>query len=663
MNKTNYKQLSKSNRELINTTKYLINCVQNNFQSLDLYLRILAYRFNLAQYQMLDKFYKDKADKKVKLAKKTVKENNGVITVANAPDDEDQLPDLTAEQKKLSELFIKDITAYLFELPCFNKIESCDRKALILTFTEGVTKRKNTPNSYIERIKMLDPNYMTKYLLDNFNVIKIERGQTELAYWNGKTYQTGEQAISDLVTKIRSVEFNDATDKRYREPFNLKALINSLKNAITETTPLAPADYIPCLNGIVHLDRDKIQLELQPFTPDIVTIYQYRANFKPLSEIPAETANKLAQYLDLLSNIERETEAHYKELKNRILEGTSIVLFRDQIFKTFLFFHGSHDGGKTSFIERVVFGLLPNDSYSKLPINRLNERFAMSELVGKLANLNDEHNFNYGRTGQAEQAILKEIVSGGQKLRAERKNVNAFDFVCEAKMFIALNDFLNITDENTEAKMLYIPMRGNLSRAECAPFYPDMSNQDEKDYIFNVLLQNLLQVFKNRKTTDKYFTPSEYIDVTLKNEAKLKTSEVLQELQSWINETNPFKCYPLGKLLSYETAPKMFASFYYRKFLDYRDAHNSHIKISSIEFKKQLSEVSEFKCLDNAKENSKSYRSVLVPKNYKGTRIYSYADYKQAVLLEQAQREDTAKIIALNTKAEADRVSAELGQI
>lgn len=634
-----FKRFNKADKSAIETALYLVKCTQNDFNSLDLNIRKLAYRFNLVIIPDLDSFYLE-----------AKKDNNDISLLT-----------LTKAQKQLSDEFISKVSDYLNTLPCFKTRLNKSEQSQIIENLKLYIHQRVGANDYNERVKMLNADYMTKYLINYFNVIKIERGQTVLAYWNGETYQTGEQAISDLVTKIRSVEFNNATDKRYREPFNLKALINSLKNAITETTPLAPADYIPCLNGIVHLKKDNTY-ELLPFTPDIVTIYQYRANFKPLSEIPAEAVNKLEHYLDLLANIDRETEAHYKELKNRILEGTSIVLFRDQIFKTFLFFHGSHDGGKTSFIERVVFGLLPNDSYSKLPINRLNERFAMSELVGKLANLNDEHNFNYGRTGQAEQAILKEIVSGGRKLRAERKNVNAFDFVCEAKMFIALNDFLNITDKNTKAKMLYIPMRGNLSRAECAPYYPDMSNQNEKDYIFNELLQYLLKVFNNHKTTGKYFTPSKFIDDTLMNEAEFKTSDLLNELQSWIDETNPFNEYKIGQLLSDETKKIMLASHYYYKFRDFLNTHDSRINITQDIFRDNIQKVSNFKVLKNAKENGKSYNYILVPMSYNNTTISTYADYKQAVLLEQAQRAETANIIDMNTKAEADRVKTELGQ-
>lgn len=634
-----FKKFNKADKSAIETALYLVKCSQNDFNSLDLNIRKLAYRFNLAITPDLDSYYL-----------KVKKDNNDI-----------SLPTLTKEHKQLADEFINKVSDYLNTLPCFKAKLSKNEQAQIIEDLKQYINQRLGAYDYNGRVKMLNADYMTKYLINYFNVIKIKRGQTVLAYWNGETYQTGEQAISDLVTKIRSIEYNNSTSKIYRETFNLKALINSLNNAITETTPLASADYIPCLNGIIHLKNDNTY-ELLTFSPDIVTIYQFQGNYKPLSEIPAETINKLAHYLDLLANIERETEAHYKELKNRILEGASIVLFRDQIFKTFLFFHGSHDGGKTSFIEKVVFSLLPNGSYSKLPINRLNERFAMSELVGKLANLNDEHNFNYGRTGQAEQAQLKEIVSGGQKLRAERKSVNAFDFVCEAKMFIALNDFLNIPDKNTKAKMLYIPMRGNLSRAECTPYYPDMSNQNEKNYIFNVLLQYLLKVFNNYKSTGKYFTYSKYIDDTLMNEAEFKTSDLLNELQSWIDETNPFKEYKLGQLLSDKTKKIMLASHYYYKFRDFLNTHDSRINISQDTFRDNIQKVSNFKVLKNAKENGKSYNFILVPMSYNNTTISTYADYKQAVLLEQAQRAETANIIDINTKAEADRVKTELGQ-
>lgn len=257
--------------------------------------------------------------------------------------------------------------------------------------------------------------------------------------------------------------------------------------------------------------------------------------------------------------------------------------------------------------------------------------------------------------------LLKKLFRGGKKLRAERKNVNAFDFVCEARFFIALNNYLNLTDEATRAKMLYIPMRGNLSRKECEPYHPDMTNQDEKDYLFNVLLGYLQQVFNNYTTTGEYFSKSTYID-RLQSEAEFKTSDLLNELQSWIDETEPFKDYPLGQLLSDENKSLMLASHYYYKFKEYQSFNNSRITITQLIFRTKISEVSSFKCLDNAKDNGKSYNFVLVPKQYNNTAVNTYADYKQAILLEQAQRSDTTNIIELNTKTKINRVISELGQ-
>lgn len=385
------KDLKKADKSAIQIALYLVKCSQNDFNSLDLNIRKLAYRFNLAITHDLDSYYLN--------AKK---------------DNEDvSLPPLTEDKKQLADNFINEVSDYLYTLPCFKSNLSNNEQSQIIENLNLYINQRVGANDYNERVYMLNADYIKGYLLNNFNVIKVDRGRTELAYWDGETYQTGEQAISNLVTKIRSIEYNKTIDKRYREAFNLKELINALNNAITEVTLLASPDYIPCLNGIVHLNRDNNHPELLPFNPDIVTVYQFQGNYKPLSEIPTNTVAKLNKYFDYLFNREHETGTHFKELKNRCLEYSSTLLYRGQLFKKFGFFHGSHDGGKTSFIERVLFALLPNDSYSKLPINRLNERFGVSDLVGKLANLNDEHNFDYGRTGEAQQATIKEIVSGG----------------------------------------------------------------------------------------------------------------------------------------------------------------------------------------------------------------------------------------------------------
>ncbi len=675
-----HKSLKPSDLALLETAFYLIRCTQWSYEPLELHIKKLAYHFNKAIYPDLDQYYIALAEAEAERAKakKTAKQSKGVMTVEGIEESIPfpELPPLTEAEKQLYADFEEYTIQYLYSLPCFtSKFTEAEQKGIILTLKTHLKERKNAPSNrgkdnitdcYSERKRMLSPDYVADYLINNFKVIKIEQGETKLTYYNGETYINGNTAdgadvIEALLTDIRTIEPLNPSVKDTRIPLNTDNLIKSLNSKIRSNTKLAPSEYLTCLNGIVYLDRDKIQLELQPFTPDIVTIYQYRANFKPLSEIPAKTVNKIARYFDYLFNRENEIEAHFQELKGRCLEYCSTILYRGQRFKKFGFFHGSHDGGKTSFIEKTLFSLIPLDSYSKIPLNQLHERFAISGLVGKLANLYDENNFSYGREGLAQQEKLKELISDGQKIRAERKNVNAFDFVCDARMFITLNGYLNITDKATEFKMLYIPMRGNLNREECIPFYPDMNNQDERDYIFNVLLQYLQKVFNNYKTTGEYFTKSEYID-SLQHEAEFKTSELLNLIQSWITETEPFKEYPYGQLISERNKSLMLASHYCSKFNEYLFSNNYRMKVTQYTFRSALVKSSDFICVSIHDSNYRNctYSNMLIPKHYNGVAVSSYPEYKQAIMIERTQRTKTANIIAVNTKGAYQDIKSQI---
>lgn len=215
---------------------------------------------------------------------------------------------------------------------------------------------------------------------------------------------------------------------------------------------------------------------------------------------------------------------------------------------------------------------------------------------------------------------------------------------------------MNLTDEATAKKMVYIPMKGSLDNVDASRFYVDENcSQDEKDYIFITLLGYLQQVFKNRTQTGKYFRQSKYID-SLQISAEAETNDLVELLQNWIDETKPFEDYPIGELMNQSNFNQMKLNHYELKFDRYLSTlpENKQIKVSAGVFKNKLLKLigDKYIYVDSAKDTdfrASGVKGVLLPKKYNDHYISSYRDYKEQILLEKRLLAKRNNIIDLNT--------------
>lgn len=641
------------NKKKIITALELAKYQQSNFDALDMAVKRIAYQFNKSLFSDLDE-YQIESEKR--------SNSHQDLSQCEDPSILPALPPLTPKQEQLATKFKKEVADYLKKLPCFTTHLSIkEQKQVISDFEYWIDNHNGTPDKLSERKALLNIQYMAEYLINNFNVIKVKNGDiTDLAYWNGETYLTGEAEFNILIKKINLLTYNNINIKDCRKVVTTKDVCEQLE-VMTETKDIAPASFIPCLNGIVHFDDNqqdspKYNLSLLSFTPDIITIYQYQGNYKTVSEIPQTVRNKVNRYFDLICNKDNETPQHYQEIRDRIFEYCSTILYRGQLFKSYGFLHGGADAGKTKFLENCIFSILPPNTFSKVKLNELIDRFRSNRLKGALANLSDEKNLSYGVKGEEEQEALKEVVSGSKKMLAEDKNVKSYYFRCEARIFIALNYYMNLTDEATAKKMVYIPMKGSLDNVDASRFYVDENcSQDEKDYIFITLLGYLQQVFKNRTQTGKYFRQSKYID-SLQISAEAETNDLVELLQNWIDETKPFEDYPIGELMNQSNFNQMKLNHYELKFDRYLSTlpENKQIKVSAGVFKNKLLKLigDKYIYVDSAKDTdfrASGVKGVLLPKKYNDHYISSYRDYKEQILLEKRLLAKRNNIIDLNT--------------
>ena len=275
--------IKSANKTLITTAIELAKYQQSNFNSLDDAVKRIAYHLTLTIYPDIEEYWAEIAEieKKQKKLKEIAERGKGVMTIEGAAAEEKPvLAPLTPNQKQLITDFKNVVIDYLQTLPCFTThLSIVEQEQVISDFEFWIDNHKGTPDKLSERKALLNVQHMAECLINNFNVIKVQNGGvTNLAYWNGETYLTGEAEIDSLIKKVNLLTYNNLYIKDCRKVVATKDVCEQLE-IMSETKDIAPASYIPCLNGIVYLDDNQqdnlpYSLRLLKFTPDIITIYQ-----------------------------------------------------------------------------------------------------------------------------------------------------------------------------------------------------------------------------------------------------------------------------------------------------------------------------------------------------------------------------------------------------
>ena len=105
-----------------------------------------------------------------------------------------------------------------------------------------------------------------------------------------------------------------------------------------------------------------------------------------------------------------------------------------------LFFIGEGSNGKSVFLDTIASVL---DNVSHLELSELFDRFKISEIEGKLANICTDV-----ETSKVMDARFKKIVAG-ETQSAERKFKDPFEFKPFSKILFSANDFIPTKDRLT----------------------------------------------------------------------------------------------------------------------------------------------------------------------------------------------------------------------
>lgn len=274
--------------------------------------------------------------------------------------------------------------------------------------------------------KRFIPAFMGEWFLKRHRAVLIN---DELYVYQDGVYVRGERIFQEEATAALGKEF--ATRR-------LTEALNYVKNTVQSISPeeaTASSKYLNVLNGLLNLDT----FELEPHTPDLLTIVQLPVSFDPDADTSVID--------EFLRQVMPEDCIPVFE------EFAGYCLVPSMRHEKALLLIGEGGNGKGTLIAALA-SLLGKENVSGVSLQDLAEnRFAAADLFGKMANLHaDIPNKVLENTSR-----FKELVSG-DLIRAEEKHKSPFTFRNRAKLVFSANEPPTSKD-NTEGfhrKMLAI---------------------------------------------------------------------------------------------------------------------------------------------------------------------------------------------------------------
>ena len=381
------------------------------------------------------------------------------------------------------------------------------------------------------------------FIKNNNHIIKIN-GQLHI-YHNG-IYVPGQKMIeAEMIKHIPNLN----KSKRAEVLTYLDLLVN-------ENTEPSNAKYIAFKNGIYNIETD----EFLDFSPEYIITNKINFNYDPDAYYETSDAvlDKLACYDD--------------QIRDLLEEAIGYVMYRrNELRKAFILL-GDKANGKSTYLD-MIKTMLGDENTSALDLKELGDRFKTAELFGKLANIGDD----IGDDFIPNPAVFKKLTSG-DRLNAERKGQDPFDFNNYAKFLFSANNIPRIKDKSGAviSRLIIIPFNATFTKND--PDYDPyikykLRKNESMEYLIQLGLDGLKRVLKNRA-----FTTSE---------------KVQKELEEYEENNNPI-------LLFFKEEPKIEnepTNEIYRKYNEFCTA-NSFTPMSNIEFSKQVKKRFDFEIVN-----------------------------------------------------------------
>lgn len=374
-----------------------------------------------------------------------------------------------------------------------------------------------------------------KYLMQEYRIIRIN-GQLHI-FKDGIYVYGYEDIQAEMIKHISNL------NKQKRSE-----VMSYLDLLIREDSRTSDAEWIAFNNGIYNIDTG----DFMDFNSDIIITNKINHNYVPnaYSEIADKVLNKLACQ-----------NQKVRELLEEVIGYT--FYRRNELRKAFILIGDRHNG-KSTYLDMIT-NLLGNQNTCALDLKELGDRFKTAELFGKLANIGDD----IGDEFIANPAVFKKVVSG-DRVNAERKGQNPFDFSPYAKQLFSANNIPRIKDKSGAVidRLIIVPFEASFTKND--PDYDPyikykLRDESVMEYLIQIGLNGLKRVLDNQSFTT--------------------TESVKKSLQEYEENNNPVLLF-FKEIEETEVLDKP-TKYVYQRYCEFCLSNNFQ-QMSNIEFSKQV---------------------------------------------------------------------------
>ena len=374
------------------------------------------------------------------------------------------------------------------------------------------------------------------YMKNTAHIVKIN-GQLHIykdgVYTNG--YKEIESEMIQHIPNLKKMQRREVLD--YME-------------LIVEDKEQSEANFIAFNNGVY----DIMTGELNPFSTEIVITNKIPWDYNPdaYSELADTTLNRLSCGDAAIRSLLEECIGYCFYRRNEL--GKAFILTGDK------------SNGKSTFLDMVT-AILGDKNISALDLKELGDRFNTSMMFGKLANIGDDIGDDFLQGSQV--SIFKKIVTGN-RIKAERKGQDPFEFNPFIKLLFSANDIPRMKDKTGAVlrRLVIIPFNATFGKddPDYDPFIKYKLIQKESiEYLIRVGVEGLKRVIINDGFT--------------------KSTKVQNQLNEYEEENNPIIAFIADcgvDMIENEPTNEVYKR--YQVFC----ADNSMTPMSNIVFSKQI---------------------------------------------------------------------------
>ena len=394
------------------------------------------------------------------------------------------------------------------------------------------------------------------FLKNNHHIIKINN---QLHIYKNGIYISGLAEIeAEMIKHIPQLNRAKRTE-----------VLAYLDILIRDNAKAEDANLIAFANGLYNIVDDSFV----EFTPEHIITNKIRWDYNPeaYSELADKTLDKIACGDPAIRALLEEAIGYCFYRRNEL--GKAFILTGDK------------SNGKSTFLS-MVQTLLGEENIASLDLKELGDRFKTAEMFGKLANIGDD----IGDEFIANPAIFKKLVTG-ERVSAERKGQNPFEFNNYSKLLFSANNIPRIKDKTgaVQRRLTIIPFDARFTAADpdFNPYIKHLLKTDEvMQYLINLGIAGLKRVLTNRQ-----FTASSRVQKAM-DEYEENNNPILGFFKECEDEDFHIENEPTNKV--------------YKRYQEYCLA-NSLQPMSNIEFSKQVNRILNMKVIDK-KINGKKHR-------------------------------------------------------